>query len=115
MEITPRIHSIPAEQAFYTGPQSPNVFLVRDGDEGALIDSGFGDEKSVQTSLDFLKEHPGVRLKYIILTHHHFDHSSGAAGCAQRPAPASCCTRTTTTSCATGRAKRPRTSRSPRR
>jgi glyoxylase-like metal-dependent hydrolase (beta-lactamase superfamily II) len=79
MEITPRIHSIPAEQAFYTGPQSPNVFLVRDGDEGALIDSGFGDETSVKTRLDFLKEYPGVRLKHIVLTHHHFDHSSGAA------------------------------------
>jgi glyoxylase-like metal-dependent hydrolase (beta-lactamase superfamily II) len=78
MEITPRIHSIPAEQAFYTGPQSPNVFLVRDGGEGALIDSGFGDEKSVQARLDFLKEHPDIRVRYIVLTHHHFDHSSGA-------------------------------------
>lgn len=79
MEITPRIHAIPAEQAFYTGPQSPNVFLVRDGDEGALIDSGFGDEKSVQARVDFLKDHAGVRIKYIVLTHHHFDHSAGAA------------------------------------
>jgi glyoxylase-like metal-dependent hydrolase (beta-lactamase superfamily II) len=79
MEITPRIHAIPAEQAFYTGPQSPNVFLVRDGDEGALIDSGFGDEKSVQARIDFLKDHAGVRIKYIVLTHHHFDHSAGAA------------------------------------
>ncbi|MEO6196829.1 MAG: MBL fold metallo-hydrolase [Dehalococcoidia bacterium] len=78
MEITPRIHAIPAEQAFYTGPQSPNVFFVRDGDEGALIDSGFGDEKSVQARIDFLKEHSGVRVKYIVLTHHHFDHTSGA-------------------------------------
>jgi glyoxylase-like metal-dependent hydrolase (beta-lactamase superfamily II) len=79
VEITPRIHSIPAEQAFYTGPQSPNVFLVRDGDEGALIDSGFGDEPSVKTRVEFLKEHPKLRLRYIVLTHHHFDHSSGAA------------------------------------
>ncbi len=78
MEITPRIHSIPAQPAFYTGPQAPNVFLVRDGDEGALVDSGFGDEKSIQARLDFLKEHADVRVRYIILTHHHFDHSSGA-------------------------------------
>jgi glyoxylase-like metal-dependent hydrolase (beta-lactamase superfamily II) len=78
MQITDHIHSIPAEQAFYTGPQSPNVFLVRDGDEGAFIDSGFGDEKSIEARLGFLKEHPGLRLKYIVLTHHHFDHSSGA-------------------------------------
>jgi len=78
MEVTPHIHSIPAEQAFYTGPQSPNVFLVRDGDEAALIDSGFGDEPSVKARLDFLAEHKDVRVKYIVLTHHHFDHTSGA-------------------------------------
>jgi glyoxylase-like metal-dependent hydrolase (beta-lactamase superfamily II) len=78
MEITPRIHAIPAEQAFYTGPQAPNVFLVRDENEGALVDSGFGDEKSVTARVEFLKEHTGVRVKYIVLTHHHFDHTSGA-------------------------------------
>ena len=79
MLITDRIHSITvSEQAFYTGPQAPNVFLVRDGDEGALIDSGFGDEASVKTRVEFLKEHPKLRLRYIVLTHHHFDHSSGA-------------------------------------
>ncbi|MEX0682550.1 MAG: MBL fold metallo-hydrolase [Dehalococcoidia bacterium] len=79
MQITDHIHSIPAEQAFYTGPQSPNVFLVRDGGEGALIDSGFGDEPSVKARLDFLKDHKDITVKYIVLTHHHFDHTSGAA------------------------------------
>jgi len=77
-EITPHIHSIPAQPAFYTGPQAPNVFLVHDGGEGALVDSGFGDEKSVQVRLDFLKEHPDIKVRYILLTHHHFDHTSGA-------------------------------------
>jgi glyoxylase-like metal-dependent hydrolase (beta-lactamase superfamily II) len=79
LEITARIHSIPAEQAFYTGPQSPNVFFVRDGDEAALIDSGFGDEPSVKARTDYLKERMGVTVKYIVLTHHHFDHTSGAS------------------------------------
>ena len=78
-EVTPHVFSIPAQPASYTGPQAPNVFLVHDGGEGALVDSGFGDEKSVCVRLDFLKEHADVRVKYIILTHHHFDHSSGAA------------------------------------
>ena len=78
MEITPRIHAIPAPQAFYTGPQAPNVFLVADGGEGALIDSGFGDEASVRARLEFLRQRPDIRLRYIVLTHHHFDHSSGA-------------------------------------
>lgn len=78
VEITPHVYSIPAKPAFYTGPQEPNVFLVHDGDEGALIDSGFGDEESVKTRVEFLRVHPNLRVKYIILTHHHFDHSSGA-------------------------------------
>src|SRR2546421_4203355 len=78
MELTPHINSIPAEPSFYTGPQSPNVFLVHDGGEGALIDSGFGDEKSVQARLEFLRGHQDIKLRRIVLTHHHFDHSSGA-------------------------------------
>ncbi len=78
MQITDYIHSIPAEQAFYTGPQAPNVFLVKDGDEGAFVDSGFGDEKSIEARLGFLKDFPHLKLRYIALTHHHFDHSSGA-------------------------------------
>jgi glyoxylase-like metal-dependent hydrolase (beta-lactamase superfamily II) len=78
VEITPRIHSIEAPQAFYTGPQAPNVFLVCDGGEGALIDSGFGDEQSLRARLDYLEGRAEVKVRYIILTHHHFDHSSGA-------------------------------------
>lgn len=78
MELTRRIHSIPAPRAFYTGPLAPNVYLVADGGEGALIDSGFGDEGSVRARLEYLGQHPEVRLRYIILTHYHFDHASGA-------------------------------------
>lgn len=78
MEITARIHSIPAPTTFYTGPQAPDVYLVADGGEGALIDSGFGDEQSVRARLDYLRQRPDVKLRYIVLTHHHFDHSSGA-------------------------------------
>jgi glyoxylase-like metal-dependent hydrolase (beta-lactamase superfamily II) len=33
----------------------------------------------VKTRVEFLKEHSKLRLRYIVLTHHHFDHSSGAA------------------------------------
>lgn len=77
-EIAPRIHLLPAEPAFYTGPQPPNVFLVVDGDEGALIDSGFGDAKSVNERLEMLREWPRLKVLYIVLTHHHFDHTSGA-------------------------------------
>src|SRR5437870_5018215 len=78
LEITTHVYSIPAEPSFYTGPQAPNVFLVHDGGEEALIDSGVGDEKSVQTRVEFLHEQADVRVRRIMLTHHNFDHSSGA-------------------------------------
>jgi glyoxylase-like metal-dependent hydrolase (beta-lactamase superfamily II) len=78
VEITSRIHSIPAEVPFYTGPQAPVVYLVVDGGEGALIDSGFGDGNSIKARLDYVRERPNVRLTHIVLTHHHFDHTSGA-------------------------------------
>jgi endoribonuclease LACTB2 len=79
MEITSPIHSIPATPSFYTGPQAPNVFLIHDSGEGVLIDSGFGDEKSIQTRVEFLRERPDVKVRRIVLTHHHFDHTSGAS------------------------------------
>lgn len=78
IEITSRIHAIEAPQAFYTGPQAPNVYLVADEGEGALIDSGFGDEQSLRARLEYLSGRPDVKVRYIILTHHHFDHASGA-------------------------------------
>jgi glyoxylase-like metal-dependent hydrolase (beta-lactamase superfamily II) len=83
MEITSRIHSIPAEASPdysgpMTGPMAPNVFLLTDGGEGALVDSGFGDEKAIAARLEYLRERPQIVLRYIILSHYHFDHSSGA-------------------------------------
>ena len=78
MELTPHIHSIPAQPPFYTGPLAPNVYLIADGGEAALIDSGFGDEQSIRARIDYLRERPDLKIEYIVLTHHHFDHSSGA-------------------------------------
>jgi ribonuclease/clavin/mitogillin len=78
MRTSDRVHAIPAEVDFYTGPYPPNVYLVADGGEGALIDAGFADERSLKARLDYLAGLEGLRLTYIVLTHHHFDHSSGA-------------------------------------
>jgi len=86
MEITPRVHSIPAPQAFYSGPLAPNVYLVVDGGQGALIDAGYPDEGSIEARLEYLQGMAGrsagsgqaLRLAHIIVTHHHIDHCGGA-------------------------------------
>ncbi len=55
-----------------------NVWVLHDGNEAVLIDAGFGDEPSSQVRIDFLtRELSHLDFKYIAITHHHFDHSSG--------------------------------------
>jgi ribonuclease/clavin/mitogillin len=78
MEITPRVHSIPAPQAFFSGPQAPNVYLVVDGGQGALIDAGYPDEAAVTARLEYLRAISALKLSHIIVTHHHIDHCGGA-------------------------------------
>jgi glyoxylase-like metal-dependent hydrolase (beta-lactamase superfamily II) len=78
MEITLRVHAIPAPVKIYTGPYPPNVYLVVDGGQAAMIDAGFSEEDSVHERLAYLQGLPGLRLAYVVLTHHHFDHSGGA-------------------------------------
>jgi glyoxylase-like metal-dependent hydrolase (beta-lactamase superfamily II) len=75
IEITPHVTSLHVDLAWFPQPYPPNVFLIRDGDEAALIDSGFGDDDSYKARSEAVA---GLSLKYIIITHHHFDHSSGA-------------------------------------
>jgi len=85
MELTPRVHSIPAAGGVFSGPLEPNVYLVVDGGQGALIDAGYADEGSLQARLEYLRAMPpsagsgqALELAYIVLTHHHIDHASGA-------------------------------------
>jgi glyoxylase-like metal-dependent hydrolase (beta-lactamase superfamily II) len=77
VEITPHVESLHVDLKWFPQPYPPNVFLVRDGDEATLIDSGFGDDESIEKRTALLKER-GVAVRYIIITHHHYDHSSGA-------------------------------------
>ncbi|MPZ22275.1 MAG: MBL fold metallo-hydrolase [Dehalococcoidia bacterium] len=78
MQISDRVHLIPAEASLYTGPFPPNVWLVVDSGEAVLVDSGFAEEQAIAARLNYIGGLDGVRLKEIVLTHHHFDHSSGA-------------------------------------
>ena len=78
MEITPHVESLHVDLSWFPQPYPPNVFLVHDGKNAALIDSGFSDDESYNKRIEFLSAHPDLKIRYIILTHHHYDHSSGA-------------------------------------
>lgn len=78
MEVTPNVHVVRVPMKSYSGVYSPNVYLVANREQGIMIDSGFPNEESFRERLDYLKGLGEIRLDYIVLTHHHFDHSGGA-------------------------------------
>jgi glyoxylase-like metal-dependent hydrolase (beta-lactamase superfamily II) len=77
-EISPHVTSLHVDLSWFPQPYPPNVFLIQDGGESALVDAGFSDDESYEKRAAMLKEAGVERVKYIFLTHHHYDHSSGA-------------------------------------
>ena len=78
IDHSPHVTSLHVDLSWFPQPYPPNVFLVHDGGEGALIDSGFSDDESYSKRSAYLKERSDIAVKYIIITHHHYDHASGA-------------------------------------
>jgi glyoxylase-like metal-dependent hydrolase (beta-lactamase superfamily II) len=64
--------------AGFTSEEDAAIFLIRHGREAALIDAGCGraHQKLVDNIAAALPA--GVKIKYLLLTHCHFDHSGGA-------------------------------------
>jgi len=60
----------------YTPSVDENCYLLSDGGEAAVIDPGSGDRKAVEV-LDDLLSRDGLTLRYILLTHGHYDHVTG--------------------------------------
>ena len=60
-------------EIFTAGPIDANNYLLTDGDEAVLIDCS-------EVKSETLKELDGKKLKYILLTHGHFDHVLGVNG-----------------------------------
>lgn len=55
----------------------PNVYLIHDGKEGILVDSGIDSKESTEIQLNYLNAQ-AIDLQQIVLTHHHMDHMGGA-------------------------------------
>ena len=77
-EAAPHVTSLHVDLSWFPQPYPPNVFLVRDGGDAALIDAGFGDDESFNKRMEMLAGLGAGKPKHIIITHHHYDHSSGA-------------------------------------
>lgn len=77
-EISPHVRSLHVDLKWFPQPYPPNVFLVSDGHEGALVDAGFSDDDSFNTRIAWLRSLPELKLRYIVITHHHYDHAAGA-------------------------------------
>ena len=77
-QVSPHVYSLHVPLPWFPQPYPPNVFLIVDGNEGALIDAGFPDDESIGKRIEMLSEFPGLNVRYIVITHHHFDHASGA-------------------------------------
>ena len=79
MELAPGLHSlhVPLDGTFFFRKYPPNAYLMTEG-EGALIDTGYGDDNSIESRLAQLKELGDPSFKHIILTHPHGDHLGGA-------------------------------------
>ncbi|MSQ30367.1 MAG: MBL fold metallo-hydrolase [Dehalococcoidia bacterium] len=71
-------HVVVVRQLSRTFPTS-NVWVLRDGREAALLDAGYGDQQSIgERKRFFTSELSHLNFKVIAMTHHHYDHSSGA-------------------------------------
>ncbi len=60
-------------QTFEAGPLGANNYLLTDGNEAVLVDCS-------EVKPEIIKELEGKTLKYVLLTHGHFDHILGVNG-----------------------------------
>jgi hydroxyacylglutathione hydrolase len=83
MQLTEHIHLIAGGGYGYTDARDCNTYLVDGGDELALIDSGGGESQRLLDNLQ--KVVTGKKsLKYLVVTHCHFDHIGGNQPVKQR-------------------------------
>lgn len=70
-------HVVVVRQFTRTFPTS-NLWILRDGNDAALIDAGFGDALSIEQRRKFFEgDGSNFKVGTIAFTHHHIDHTSG--------------------------------------
>ena len=57
-----------------------NVWLIREGQAGVLVDPGFTDDREFAPFEDFIRRE-GLRVEAILITHGHYDHIYGVSRC----------------------------------
>ena len=77
MEVAPGIHDVPLGLKEKIGSFAPKIYLVAGG-RGALIDSAYGDEEAASRLVEYATSVARVEIAYIVITHAHPDHISGA-------------------------------------
>jgi glyoxylase-like metal-dependent hydrolase (beta-lactamase superfamily II) len=79
--LTKQIYLVGSGEVGLSDPDDCHVYLLDGGSEYALIDAGCGTERSVAAILATMAADglDPARLRTILLTHWHFDHSGGAA------------------------------------
>jgi glyoxylase-like metal-dependent hydrolase (beta-lactamase superfamily II) len=83
MEVAPGIHDIPTKLDPLMRSSAPRVYFIA-GKKGALIDSGYGQNDIADTYIEYAKNVGKAKIDYIIVTHAHPDHISGATILAQK-------------------------------
>ncbi|OFW27000.1 MAG: hypothetical protein A3J28_04220 [Acidobacteria bacterium RIFCSPLOWO2_12_FULL_60_22] len=62
---------------FLTAPVGPNSVAVEFKDYAAVVEGPFSEERSLAVMAEVKKLVPNKPLRYLINTHHHFDHAGG--------------------------------------
>ncbi len=77
MQITSEVYQVGGEQL--TSPEDAAIYLIRCGEESALVDAGCGHAtERLLKNISKCGTDP-QQLKYLLITHCHFDHTGGAA------------------------------------
>ena len=82
MQITSEIFQVGG--GYLTSAEDAAIYLVRIGDEAALLDAGCGNEyERLMANIRETGTDP-LKIKYLLITHCHFDHTGGAAELKER-------------------------------